>query len=58
MISTLGAIVGVAVLVGAIGLAVFRGEKQAKVRRQLWKLIGISVLVLLVIGYLRAHAPN
>jgi hypothetical protein len=58
VISTAGAIVGVLILVGAVGLILFRGEKQAKIRRQLWKLIGISVLVLLIIGYLRGHAPK
>ncbi|GAA3516062.1 hypothetical protein [Actinocatenispora rupis] len=55
MIDTLGAIVGVLVLAGAVGLILFRGPTHAKIKSKLWKLIGISVLVLLVIGYLRAH---
>ncbi|HEY3501826.1 MAG TPA: hypothetical protein VGN37_03430 [Actinocatenispora sp.] len=55
MINTLGAIVGVLILVGAVGLILFRGPTHAKIKSKLWKLIGVSVLVLLIIGYLRSH---
>lgn len=58
MVGTLGAMVGVLVLIGAIGLFVTRGGRHANVRRKLWKLIGFSLLVILIIGYLRAHDPQ
>lgn len=55
VIDTLGAIVGVLVLAGAVGLILFRGPTHATIKRKLWKLIAVSVLVLLIIGYLRSH---
>jgi hypothetical protein len=58
MVGTLGAMVGVLVLVGALGLFVTRGGRHAQIRSKLWKLIGFSLLVILIIGYLRAHDPQ
>ncbi|MGA8116638.1 MAG: hypothetical protein WCA46_23615 [Actinocatenispora sp.] len=56
MVDVLGAMVGVLVIAGAIGLFVTRGSSHVLIKKKLWKLIGIAVLVLLTIGYLRAHS--
>lgn len=55
MVGTLGAMVGVLVLIGAIGMYLTRGGRHAQIRSRLWKIIGFSLLVILIIGYLRAH---
>ncbi len=56
MVDVLGAIVGILILAGAIGLFTTRGARHQQIKGKLWKLIGVSLLVLIVIGYLRAHS--
>lgn len=55
VVDVFGGIVGVLVLVGAIGLFITRGPRHHRVRSSLWKVVGVAVLVLIIVGYLRAH---
>lgn len=56
VVDVLGAIVGVVVIAGAVGLFVTSGARRHQIKGKLWKLIGVALLILLAIGYLRAHS--